>query len=154
MLTLPNPYIVCAAVALSLAALTGVYLMGRSHERTAWEASSAKAQIKANELARAQEAKYQALKDEVEKGYAQTRNNIDDAYQRGLKSGRLRDKGGVCKPVSSDPAPAGSPPATATGCELSEEATRFLRNLARDADLAAAYARAGHDYAVGLPQAK
>lgn len=149
----PSPWLILATVLALLGAFVGGNLHGHRAERTTWEALTAKATVTATTAARQSETQIATLKDETEKAHSDALTKIDDAYKRGLTSGRLRDKGAKCSPVSANPAPAGSPPEPATGCELSGEAERFLRGFARDADLAAAYGIAGHEYAVGLPGA-
>lgn len=149
---IPNPWLILGVIL----ALAGSWVAGDIHghrrEADSWRLQMADARGKAQADKEAQEARYSALKDKTEKDHADAIAKIDAAYSRGLSAGRLRDKGGTCKPVPSDPAPASSAPAPPSGCVLSEAASRFLWDLARDADIAAAYAKAGHDYAVGLPR--
>lgn len=148
-----NPWLIIGVILAFIA--NGFYWdhHGHSAERIAWDLATAKATVTATTVARQSETRIATLKDETEKAHSDALTKIDDAYKRGLTSGRLRDRGAKCSPVSANPAPAGSAPEPATGCELSGEAERFLRDFARDADIAAAYGIAGHEYAVGLPGA-
>jgi hypothetical protein len=104
----------------------------------------------ARRLAAAQTAN-QILADQLEQTYAKTRQDLDAALADNRRL--IRDLGGLRDPgTRSDcrmPAPAPAPSQSAdcaTGARLSEEAEEFLLAFARDADRAAEYAVACHQW--------
>lgn len=166
-----NPWLILGVfLAIAGAGATG-YFKGRADgvdtTTIAYERSLEKQRAEAQELIlaskdalRATEREFSAFKDKVEK------ENVEkDAYVNGLRlangrlvaaAGGLFDRNG--RPsgagggngVPGATGAAGGPAGPAPGCRLSDEITRDLLDLARDADLAAVYAQTGHAYAVGI----
>ena len=140
----------------------GVHTTTIAYERSL-EKQRAEAQdllLKSKDALLAKERELNDFKDKVEKENAEK-----NAYVNGLRlangrlvaaAGGLFDRNG--RPsgqggnngVPGASGAAGGPAGPAPGCRISDEITRDLLDLARDADLAAVYAQTGHDYAVGI----
>jgi hypothetical protein len=148
--------LIAYAVALAaLAALLGV-ADHRGYRRASLERDAAQAQVERDLLTRLQQriadnatltAKHREVREHADRDYQQALAEIDRQRRRADQLGRLRDPGrpATCRPALSAAAgPAGSAADDPAGNELSAEASRFLRDLAADADRAAAYAQTCH----------
>ena len=96
-------------------------------------------------------AKHREDREHAELEYHAAMAEVDRQRRRADSLGRLRDPGRTtpCKPaVPATAGPTRNAAADATGGDLSEEATEFLRDFARDADRAAVYATACHGWVV------
>lgn len=166
-LLLGNPWVILAIVVALGSAGTGLYLKGRSDGAAVTDASWVAKEAKLDKIAAAQLASALKAKTAVEKLLAEIsakvesdalKNlaDVDAAYRRGVSSGRVFiDRQGTCAPSGGDGMPeggttSGDPNPGATGCRLSDAARSFLLDFARDADSAAVYGQAGHQYAVGV----
>lgn len=164
---MPHPWFILGAVLAMLGCFTVGNVQGHAAERKDWELIVAHQKIEAGDLlaksetARAEVARaFDALKNKVELDHADAQALIDAAYaaNRTLLAGigGLRDKqgagGGACRGdnVPANSAGTGGSPAPAAACRLSETASRALLDLARDADRAAVYAAACHDWAISI----
>lgn len=114
-------------------------------------AANARATLAATESARAQEARHAALATQIEVAHHERSQAIDEAYAANRKliaANGLRFRTSQCVPK----------PATGTGSiadgttevRLPGQIESDLLDLAHDADRAAAYAQAGHDWAMKL----
>jgi hypothetical protein len=164
---MPHPWFILGAVLAMLGCFAAGNVQGHAAERKDWELIVAHQKIEAGDLlaksetARAEVIRaFNALKDEVELDHADAQARIDAAYaaNRSLLAGvgGLRDKqgigGGACRGdnVPTNSTAAGGSPTPTAGCQLSETASRDLLALARDADRAAVYAAACHDWAISI----
>jgi hypothetical protein len=145
----------------AIAALVGlVALLGladhRGYRRASLERDAAQAQVEHDLLTRLQQriadnatlATHQReVREHADRDHQQALAEIDHWRSLADKRGRLRDPGrpATCRPALSAAAgPAGSAADDAAGNELSAAASGFLRDLAADADRAAAYAQTCH----------
>ena len=159
-----NPWLILGFVLALLAAAAGGYSKG--HGDAADQCAIAAAQkdkevadlkIKNLEDVRAAEARFNAFNAKVESDNAEKQKRIDGlriANGRLVSAaGGLFDKNG--RPTGSDGVPgaataSGGAASASAGCRLSDSLTEFLLDFARDADRAAIYGQAGHQYAVGV----
>lgn len=174
---LPNPWVILGLVLFFFASIGTAYVKG-GHDKTiavtaAYESSLAKQRDEANTLllkskdtARAREIALQEHNDEIEGKYADLMrytNGLRLANGRlidatcGLydKNGRPRGEGGG-DGMPGDTAAAYSAQGRPAACDIPNEVLRAVREFGRgvadlllEADSAAIYAQAGHDYAIG-----
>lgn len=114
-------------------------------------AANATALQQATIAARAQDAKYAALAQEVELAHEERSKAIDEAYDANRKlvaANGLRFRTSQCVPkpaAGASPAPDGT-----TEIRLPDAIASDLLALARDADHAADYAQVGHEFGTKL----
>lgn len=146
---------------LALLALFATYRHGVNTANARWELAIQKQKADAKKLlddetekVRAVQTELNQLKNEVEKRDEQAQRTIDDARAENRRlvaaaGGVLRDpgrrSGGSCTKTEDAFTPA-EPVGETAGTELSVEATRFLLELAYEADLAAKYAQTCRDW--------
>jgi len=141
--------------------LTGRYKDAQWQHAIDKQKSEAATELKAlTDKAIAKDKEVATLKDQLEKNDVQAQQTISstltDNRRLAAQLGGLRDPGRRASCPGTVPASPSTPsidPASATGSQLSEEASQFLLDFAADADRAAQYARTCHDWAVKLPQA-
>ncbi len=99
------------------------------------------------------ERRHNELADQLEVKHAENQQALDrvlaDNRRLARELGGLRDPGrrpSCGSSVSADPATTGQPEGGATGTELSDEASEFLLDFAREADRAAEYAATCYDW--------
>lgn len=122
-----------------------------------WQAEKtrqAEAIARSTQEARTAEAKARALANQIEVQHHElsqtTERLLADNRRLARQLGGLRDPGTRpgCTSLSGTAQAAGDTSNPATGAELSEEATEFLLEFAAQADRAADYAWACHEWAV------
>jgi hypothetical protein len=154
-----------------LAAMCGCFASGAAYghraEKKEWVLAIAEQKITAaNALAQSEAARvemervFYEFKSKVELEHAAREGRIDTAYGANRKLlahlGGLYDAkgtvGGACRrdKVSADAESSYVNSGTAAGCGLSAETSEALLDLARDADRAASYAQACHQWALSI----
>lgn len=161
---MPNPYAIIAALGIWIATAVGGYFYGGHVKTLAYQvalanqsASAQKILADAQEHARSVESKYQDLSIKIEADHADALKTIDAAAAHNADLARrigLYDRAGRRQScgdnVSGASQGTGSDPSAAAGIRLSDELAGQLISEAARADRAAEYARACHDWAVGL----
>ena len=151
-----GPYAWLAAAVALVAAL--VAADHRGYARATLQHEAAQAKVERAYLARLQQrladnatlaARQREDREHADQSYQQALAEIDRQRHRADQLGRLRDPGrpATCGPaLPATPGPAGRAADGPAGNELSAAADGFLRDLAADADRAAAYAQACHGW--------
>jgi hypothetical protein len=151
--------LIALAIGLAVGLLGGWHFTAKYKDAT-WTASIDKQKSEAatklqeaTERALATERKNTELGNQLEKQHVESTQNLDrvlaDNRRLTRELGGLRDPGrrqscGGSVPAPGDP--TGQPAPSATGGELSAEASEFLLEFARDADRAAQYAKTCYDW--------
>lgn len=157
-----NPWAIFAVVGALLGSHVYVYSMGKARERDAAaqvalvvERVATKALLEANARATASNARFAQIQQDTEKRYHENQIAIDAARKQLADVKRLRDPGyraADCRRLPQDTQAPGDTTDTASPGELSAEFTVFLRDQAYDADQVSIYAKACHDWAIGIAE--
>lgn len=153
------------AIISAMLGASAAWTLTASYKDASWMASINQQKVEAAALLRATSEKALAIEraqalavTHMEAAYADTQkqlhaeriNNLDLATELGgLRDPGRRPRGNCSMP--SVTASSFDDATTSSGSELSAEATRFLLDLAFDADQAALYAQAGYNYARVIP---